>query len=473
MKINHKTLSLIIATLCGTCASAYVVGQDTPRSVPKASSGRIGDTSGAPTLAGNMVSASTPKPVAMYSDPAPATQPQSSYVESGYPSENYSSGDFYDDYSSGGYGYNSANYGYSAPYEYGAGSGYHSVAPRSNFYSWVEVESLLWWGKSVTNTPQIVSGPAGTFPTNVISGGEDNPLGAGMMPGMRGRIGTWLDNDQNYSLSASVYGLFTGGESNTFGGGSSTYGVSYFNPIFGNDAYMVNYQVPDGYVEGSVTESNDLDLLGTDISLRTLLMGDTSSRTDLILGYTFTRLDSAYGLNTRTTDYIESSPIPSGTVLTTSDLFRAKNEFHGIHLGLGTEMNSGRFTFSMNGKVALSHLTQRTSVSGQFSETQPGVLPYVENRGLFAQPTNIGSHSDKSFTFLPELNTKLKYQLGRGQFGVGYSVLVFPKVAMASSQLDPTIDFANISGGMIAPNPKFTNETFFLHGLDLSYTLRF
>ncbi|MCU0719374.1 MAG: hypothetical protein MUC83_06705, partial [Pirellula sp.] len=39
MKINRTTLSLIIASLCGTCASATAVGQDGIN----ANTGRIGD----------------------------------------------------------------------------------------------------------------------------------------------------------------------------------------------------------------------------------------------------------------------------------------------------------------------------------------------------------------------------------------------------------------------------------------------
>jgi hypothetical protein len=63
----------------------------------------------------------------------------------------------------------------------------------------------------------------------------------------------------------------------------------------------------------------------------------------------------------------------------------------------------------------------------------------------------------------------MKYQLGRGQLGVGYTLLVLPNVAMAADQINLNVD--PIVGTTTAG--RFATDTFFLHGLDLGYTMKF
>ncbi len=469
MKIDHKTLSLIIASLCGACASADVNGQDATKSVPMASSGRIGDGA---TAQPNPIPA-TPQPMA-----APSYQNMGGYGYDPYAVPYGNPVAYHGDHQHAGsypaYAGGGDDYGYASESYYSHSHASPNVARRSSTFAWVEAESLLWWGKGLSNSPQIV-GASPSDPTNlrVLSGGEDSPLGTGLLPGMRMTLGTWLDHDQNYGLSGRVYGLFNGAETNTFGPGGDNTAIRFFNPSFGDDFYVASFQSLLGTNVGTIQESSDLDFLGADLSLRTLMLGDTSSRVDLLFGYSFMRLDSGYKLGVNIVDGVTGNGIPDGTIITTLDDFQTKNEFHGGHIGFGSDITSGRFTLSMLGKVALGNLKQTSTVSGYFTETPPVGLPYAEGRGFFAQPNNIGTVTRDRFTFLPEVGAKLKYQLGRGQLGVGYTLLMMPSVALAPDQIDHNVDVAGIGGVMWAPQPKFSTDTFFLHGLDLGYTLQF
>ena len=104
----------------------------------------------------------------------------------------------------------------------------------------------------------------------------------------------------------------------------------------------------------------------------------------------------------------------------------------------------------------------------------PTLASSTEARGLFAQNSNIRTLSRDQFTFVPEAGAKMKYQLGRAQLGIGYTLMVFPSVAMAGSQVDRNVDISPlVFGNPVAPRQGIVNETFFLHGLDLGMTFSF
>jgi hypothetical protein len=138
-------------------------------------------------------------------------------------------------------------------------------------------------------------------------------------------------------------------------------------------------------------------------------------------------------------------------------------------------MNRGRVGFSLLGKIALGNMTSTSTIAGSYSQVPPPpASPDLQNRGLFAQSSNIGTVTRDTFTFIPEMNARLRYQIGRAQLGVGYSIIVLPEVAMGSSQIDTNIDALGIvSPPIIAPTNQFNTEAYFLHGLDLGVTFQF
>ena len=137
------------------------------------------------------------------------------------------------------------------------------------------------------------------------------------------------------------------------------------------------------------------------------------------------------------------------------------------------EVNKGRFSFTALGKVALGNMNQSTTISGRYTEVS-NQASSTEARGLFAQSSNIGTLTRNQFTFLPEAGAKMKYQLGQAQLGIGYTLMVFPSVAMAGGQVDRNVDInPQVVGSPVSPARGIMNETFFLHGLDLGMTFSF
>jgi hypothetical protein len=455
MKINRTKLSLIIASLCGTCASATAVGQDSVI----ASTGRIGDVDSS-----SFVDA-TNSP-ATYA-PAPAASPAM-----------FHSPEFH---MPGTYSGDSCTSCMPNSCESGCGP---VTSCSAGATTWFESETLLWWGKGIAGTPEIVGGNTpSALPTNVHAGGT-NLIGNELRLGYRFTLGSWLDCDQNYGLMGRVFGLFGDDNSTTYTNGGNSTGVRFFDtsPSVNNlNTYLVNLSIPGvgpgtGTNSGTITVGQEVDLVAGDVSLRVRLLGDGLSRGDFIGGYSFLRLDSSYQLSTVLTDGINNLT-QDGTVIRTTDIFGTKNEFHGGHVGFINEVASGRFSLNLLGKVAMGNMRSTSSVSGLFSEDPPIGATVTASRGIFAQSTNAGLITRDRFTFIPEAGAKLKYQLGQGQFGVGYTLLVLPSVVMAGNQIDTNVSSDNFATVPFdpprTPVSRFALDSYFLHGLDLGYTFSF
>ncbi len=462
MRKNRIKLTLIIASLCGTSSSINTFGQDYSTSGPISSVGRIGD-GGVQTSAAEDTSEHDARPAAFRSNVVADNGLGESYSNSSTKFTSYNAPSMGSSEYAGSCG--------AAPCRTSASS----PGCSNNSSGWFESETLLWWPKSFGGGPLVVGGNTPTVnPTTPLAGGPNNPIGNELLVGMRLNLGVWTDCNQNFGVGARGWGILTDGTNRTFTNGGNSTGIPFFNTSIGApDTFLVNVSAGvNGANTGTIQVKNDLDLIAGELYGRSLLVREGNSRVDLLTGYTFVRMDSELGLRSQFADGITNT-IQNGTVLTTQDTFGTKNQFHGGHIGLLNEVSKGRFTFSAIGKVALGNMNQSSTVSGRHTEVAPGGATSNESRGLFAQSSNSGTITRNQFTFLPEAGAKMKYQLGRAQFGVGYTMLLFPSVAMAGDQIDRNVDIGNIGGNMLAPNARLVTNTFFLHGLDLGLTFKF
>lgn len=482
MRINRKTLTLIVASLCG--AGSTAIGQDDSGFSPRSNVGRIGD-SGAPDETSVGANQGLTDRVASPSDLEQIANPGLMTKQSGgIASLSDIAGGGDDERPVSTYTYHTpatpmaTHESYSAP-TYTSRPVTTAAPIRSGAgLGWVDFDTLLWWGRGQTNSPVIVGGNSPTvLPTNPLLGGSENPVGTDLLVGLRGNLGFWLDDCQNYGVGGRAWGMLSNGSEQVFPAGGNSTGISFFNTSLNTpDTYLVNLDRGQfGANTGTIGVLSDLDVFSGELYGKARLMGDRTNRTDLIGGYTFLRLDSLYQLRSSILDGWTDSPPPVGTVTSITDSFSTKNEFHGGHIGLSTDMNRGRVGFSLLGKIALGNMSSTSVISGSYNQVPPPpATPDVQNRGLFAQSSNIGTVTRDAFTFIPEMNARLRYQIGRAQLGVGYSMIVLPDVAMGSSQVDTNIDAIGIvSPPIFAPTNQFNTEAYFLHGLDLGVTFQF
>jgi hypothetical protein len=479
MKIDRRTLALIIASLCGT--GSVSIAQDDLTLISLANSGRLGDS--------EVTSASS-----SISDDSPVTGQSGSLTDlesiadSGRISDDSAVDEFDNEHPAlpaTAAGFVATNYSTishatlsdsGATCSTGMCGTTSSVVGRRGL-GWVDFDTLFWWGKGLNNAPVIVGGASPTvLPSIPLLGGQDNPLGTDMLFGLRTDLGFWLDDCQHYGIGGRAWGILTDGQENIITNGGNSTGIAFFNTSLGiPDVSTVNLDTNGfGANTGTIGVLNELDVFSGELYGRALLIGDSCNRTDLIGGYTFLRLDSGYRLQSIVTDGVTNAPPPVGTVTTVTDQFSTQNIFHGGHIGLANSMNRGRVGFDLSGKVALGNMQSTSIVAGTFEQIPPPPnSPTTADRGLFAQSSNIGTITQNNFTFIPEVNAKMRYRLGRAQLGVGYTIVLLPEVAMAASQIDTNVDAFNILGTPVAPSPNFNTESYFLHGLDLGLTFQF
>ncbi len=521
MKINRSTLTLIVASLCGV-GPTFAFGQDALSEAARSSAGRIADSAGVSksqtgasqslTDAGEVKAPALKSPsdrVASGAYPMAATYPATGATRapavrggsdctspgcttpgcdsSGCDSRVMGSKVFGAkhlglggscDSGSCGTGGSCGSGGLLSGLGGPCGVGACGPGAAGSGLGWAESDTLLWWGRGLTNSPVILGGNSPTvLPTNPLLGGYDNPLGTDMLVGARANLGLWLDDCQNYGVGGRAWGLITDSSEQVITNGGNSTGIGFFNTSLNQpDTYIVNLdRGPFGKNVGEIGVLNDLDLFSGDLYLRAMLLGDRCNRVDLLGGYTFLRLDSGYQLRSRIVDGWTDAPPPVTTVTTIFDRFSTKNEFHGGHIGLQSNINRGRFGLGLMGKVAMGNMTSTSDISGSYEQIPPlPSLPDRQNRGLFTQSSNIGTTTRDAFTFIPEMNAKLRYQIGRFQLGVGYTVVVLPEVAMAASQIDNNVDvFGIITPPVTSPVNKFNTESYYLHGIDLGVSYNF
>jgi len=347
------------------------------------------------------------------------------------------------------------------------GAGMAAGGSKMPGMGWAEVDALIWWGPNSTTPPLVVEGPLGSLtPNNVVAGGEQNPLGGNLLPGVRANVGFWLDDCETIGVGGRFTTLLTDGTSENFAStGAVSLGLPFFNASLGQpDVLLVALNTgANGADTGSIAINSKTTFLEADAYGRFLLARTKAARVDLLGGYTFVRLDDSLGISSRTVDGI-SGGVPDGTVQTFSDSFSTKNTFHGGLLGFTTDITRGAWSFSTLSKVSIGNMRQVGTVNGTGSNLQ-------NNQGFYAR--NLGTQTRDVFTFLPEAGVKLRYHVTpKTSFNVGYSFLFFPDVAKSSGLIDTNIDVTPI-GPPTAPRPRFGHDSFYLHGIDLGFTYTF
>jgi hypothetical protein len=477
--MNRKTLTLIVASLCGAGTSA--MGQDDSRFAARSNVGRIGDSGAQDDIANVAVpSVSDNGSAGRLTDQSSAGQfasPSDVAADSGAGYGIVGSGSDLPVATMNGESYSASTLG-SSMSNSDCNTSFTTASTSRGGLGWADFDTLLWWGRSQTNAPTILGGNSPTvLPTNAIGGGLNEPVGNELLVGLRANLGFWLDDCENYGFGGRAWGMLSNGTTQTFTNGGNSTGIGFFNTSLNQpDAYIVNLdRGVFGANTGTITVANELDAFSGELYGRALLIGDRNNRTDLIGGYTFLRLDSGYRLSSSVLDGWTDAPPPVGTVTSITDQFSTKNTFHGGHIGLMNDMRRGRVGFSLLGKIAMGDMESTSIISGTYSQVPPPpAVPDNQNRGLFAQNSNIGTITRNSFTFIPEMNARMRYQLGRAQLGVGYSLIVLPQVAMATSQIDQNIDALGIpTQTTTTPLPNFNLESYFLHGLDLGVSFSF
>jgi hypothetical protein len=343
---------------------------------------------------------------------------------------------------------------------------------------YAELEGLGWWRKSRPLPSLVTTSPAGTAQatagvlgagTTTLLFGNDNFTNIEL--GGRITAGFFLCPDQSVGVAGSFFAL--GDDDVEFSRAAADandiLAIPFFDAAAGvEDALLINF--PGVTTNGRVDVRAVNEVLGGDVYGRFLLYGEEGFRVDALGGYQFSRIDDSLRIHA---NYDDVAGLPNSNFDVT-DLFDARNEFHGGTLGVLAEASTGRFVVKGMAKVGLGNIRQTVVINGQTVATPVGGgAPATAASGLFTQGTNIGTYENDEFGIVPEAKLNFGYRLtDNWTVSAGYSFIYWNDIVTAGRVIDRQVNPTQIPGPMVGPaRPDFAfgdRNDFWVQGANLS-----
>jgi hypothetical protein len=386
---------------------------------------------------------------------------------------------------------------------------------------WVRGDWMMWWTKGVDMPALVTTSPQGTSqdqagvlgqPGTTVLFGDSTVYNDGRS-GVRITIGGWLDNCHRWGLEAdwlTLAGKSIGYEQSSTG--NPILARPFFNVqdvYFDTETEQFETQVPaedaqlkayPGVVTGSVTVSGGDYFESVGAALRYNLSccpceepcvdecdagcGGCGScdplrmyytRTDLLLGY------RNYLLGDNLNIHEDIFDVQRDARFQITDVFNARNEFHGTEIGLNTELRRGRWSLGLLAKMAVGNNHQTVRINGSTTITNAAGDVATYPAGIYAVGTNSGIYTRDQFLVIPQLNLEMGYQLTcRLRTFVGYNLIYWAPVMRASDQIDRNLDPRNFpppdpTQGPATPFPQYLGKctNFWAQGVNVGAEVRF
>lgn len=355
-----------------------------------------------------------------------------------------------------------------------------ACCPPPRFYG--NADYLLWWLDGMGTPPLVTTSPAGTAQnqagvlgqpgTSILFGGSE--LDDDSVSGGRFSLGMWLGPRQKQGLEVSYFMLGT--HSTTFGASSNDYSIlarPFYDTVAGEqDARLIAY---DSLVSGSLLVTASTNFEGGEFLFRQAVQRDCWAEIDLFLGYRWLQLEDGL-LIEETTQSLAGAT--SGTSFDLYDRFDTRNSFHGGELGMSLRRQVARcWSVEILAKLAIGNVNSEATIDGQ-TITVASTGTTVNQSGLLAQGTNIGTYERDKIGTATEVGVKLKRACCKGiDFTVGYTFLYLSDVLRAGDQIDPNINVSQFPPGTLTgasfPEFGFQSTGFWAQGLSFGIEGRF
>ncbi|HYV35493.1 MAG TPA: BBP7 family outer membrane beta-barrel protein [Gemmataceae bacterium] len=343
------------------------------------------------------------------------------------------------------------------------------AAPVSGERYWATFDGLAGWISganvpplltiSTPKTPQANAGILGLQSTTIVNPSrvnEDERCGTRLTAGL------WLNCDHTFGFEAGFMMLES--EANIVSLTSDS-----LNPILArpyvdantNKEQAVLLAFP-GLANGSgEVRASSGNLYEVHLDFTENFINCCGWRVDSILGYRFYHYDE--GLRVRQAILPTNPNFVPGTVIAAQDNFSAQNQFHGCDIGFKTSYCWCDWTLGLLAKAAAGCVNQEVDISGNTVTTVPGVAPVVNNGGILALQSNIGTHRSHDWVVLPEFGGNLSWQMSCNvRLHAGYSILFLDRIARAADQIDLTVNpnlFPPVGANPAGPSrPAFSLE---------------
>jgi Putative beta barrel porin-7 (BBP7) len=358
-------------------------------------------------------------------------------------------------------------------------SGY--FGPPGEF--WLRGDYLFWAFKGERLPPLASAGPTGS--SGVLGAPGVAPLFGGSnldqggFSGGRFEGGVWFDSDYTCGFEGSYF--FAAEKSVRFnasaGGQASSFDLAepFVSALTGQATSFLLASA--GMSSGLVMDQVREDLQGGEANLVWNLRRKYPWTIDLVGGFRYLNLNGSVNLASEKTELAAPT---AGTSTEIQDLFSVHNHFYGGQLGGRVEYRWGRLVCDLTEKLALGGNTSDIAISGFTLTTPAAGKSTFTTTGLYAQPSNIGHHSDDSFAVVDELELRAGWQFcDYFQMFVGYTFLYSSSVVRPGDVIDVTLNRPPSLGGpplLGAPAlPAFAprNTDFWATGLNVGLEIRY
>jgi hypothetical protein len=361
--------------------------------------------------------------------------------------------------------------------------------PQPSDRFWADAEYLLWFTKNSEIPPLFTTGspfdapPAALGrPGTAVLFGPD--VDQGVRPGGRFSTGYWFDDCHRFGLDGSFF--FLAQDSVAFratsdgSAGSGVLAIPYLDVTpnsFTNGQNTILLALP-GVSAGSAQAFISSNLQSADVNGRSRVLRGTSGYVDVLGGFRYLRLSEALDLSADATTIDDPFNVVS---LSTSSGFATRNHFYGGQLGTEAELTCGCWFLDLRSKLALGDNHETALVDGSFTFNARGQSTTVQS-GPFAMPSNIGSHSHDTFSFVPEIGIDLGYQIGNHlRAKCGYSLLYWTDVVRPGDQIDAAMNMSQLQAplgpgaltGPARPAMSFKETDFWAQGVSLGVEFRY
>jgi len=340
---------------------------------------------------------------------------------------------------------------------------------------------LVTTGSAADTVPGALLQPG----TRVLFGGDE--LNNGLRSGYRLTADYWFCPCQLYGIEASYFGLAP--EETEFfqtSNGTPILARPFFNVATGaySSTLIASPSIGGGPSAAGIVDARlTTDFQGGDLLLRRAIYQQCGDRLDFLFGYRYAQLIDNLRIDTDSMITSTGGLSPVKSMQEIADAFDARNEFHGIEIGVQHQYHYNQWSLELLAKTAAGDNMSQVTINGSTTNIPPPLSAQpstIAKGGLLALSSNIGSYNRNDFAMIPELGATLGLDLtARLRLTAGYSLVYWSKVVRAGDQVDTTVN-PTLQPGSTAtangnPNPHFPYAftDFWAQGLNVGLDYRF
>lgn len=318
---------------------------------------------------------------------------------------------------------------------------------------WFKLEGLAMRVDGMGMPPLVTSSPNGTaqadagvlgLPTTSILVGNHEEFDT-TFDGARIDLGFWFDRCHTWGMGLDMFRLSEASHRESFAStGNPILARPFFNVLNGTeDANLLAFDDNANLsITGQVSVEMESYLRGGGFYFRKAMgceegrrrffrigrYDNFCSRSDFRFGYRYMELNEQISIED---SIVSTSSIAPGQ-MSTSDLFRTKNQFNGLDLAVHHRVIRGFWSFEGLVRLGVGNTLQQVWIDGSTTSTDQFNTTTTEQGGLLALSSNIGTYSQDEFSVVPELNLTIGYQLTEclkatfGYTGIYWSNVVRP-----------------------------------------------